>query len=556
MTLLKKAALSVLLFLVFFLPFVNKPFHIDDGNFISMSKAIGFNPLHIKKIGIYFMGNYDKDFSPLSSTHPVFIPYFIKLIGSIFGIREIPLHIAFFIFTLIAFWSFYAFISSIESSAELRVDWRFPVFVSLLLVSNPAYLANAHDIMTDVPLLAFWLLTIVLFIKGVDYDNKIYLLLSSVFLVFSILIAYQSLFLIPILASYLIINRKPGLCNIASLTGPFIIFAAFILFVSIFYNISALSSAISESMRWFRIEKIYGRALSVSVNTGFALLFLIIAYVVALPKRIYVFEGIISLIAAVLLSLQVDYSLSQWLYLIALSTVGIFCIAEFIRITLKEAGEGNNQKRLNLFLLSWITIVMSYNILFMPFGSTRYLLPAIPPLLYIFSKRLWYGVSVPSRQARFISGKTLALIALGLTMMLGLMTAYADYQFASSYRDMSKEVKAITDKTGEKVWYMGDWGMHYYMDKQGFHYLTADSNEPRVGDVLIIAKTASVWNMSFDMLQRVRLIGVREYDSWFPGRVHSELANAGYYSSSWGYLPFTFSKVPVEVFGIFRVVRD
>ena len=101
---------------------------------------------------------------------------------------------------------------------------------------------------------------------------------------------------------------------------------------------------------------------------------------------------------------------------------------------------------------------------------------------------------------------------------------------------------------------MGEWGMHYYMDKNGFRYLTSDSDEPKQGDLIIVADVPKLWGPSLQVYSRMKLIDIVEIKTWYPIRVMGVDEKAGYYSTLWGYLPFAISDKPVERFGIFRVI--
>lgn len=191
-------------------------------------------------------------------------------------------------------------------------------------------------------------------------------------------------------------------------------------------------------------------------------------------------------------------------------------------------------------MLLWLASVLFYNIFLMPFGALRYIMPAVVPITF-----LMFWISAKS--------KRLMLSAI-LTSLLGLSVAYSDYIYASSYRDFSEEAKQTVGTARDRVWYIGEWGMHYYMDKQGFRYLTAGIDIPEEGDLIIMADVPRLWKPSLELYSRMELIDVREINSWYPIRVMGLDINTGYYSYLWGYQPFTVSSLPVERFGIFRVI--
>jgi hypothetical protein len=62
-------------FLLLFLPFINKAFHIDDYAFIRYSHMVGWNPTRAMKIDFDYVGNVLPDFLPYEMTHPPLGPY-------------------------------------------------------------------------------------------------------------------------------------------------------------------------------------------------------------------------------------------------------------------------------------------------------------------------------------------------------------------------------------------------------------------------------------------------------------------------------------------------
>ena len=67
--------------LLFFLLFVNKPFHIDDTLFINIGRILPWSFLGSSFGDISFLGKIYENLSPYESTHPPLIPYFMKVLG-------------------------------------------------------------------------------------------------------------------------------------------------------------------------------------------------------------------------------------------------------------------------------------------------------------------------------------------------------------------------------------------------------------------------------------------------------------------------------------------
>ena len=76
------------------------------------------------------------------------------LIAVFGGVKEIPFHAAYMVFSLIA------------AGAMWSLARRFsphPLWAALLFVAVPAFVVNGNSLETDLPFLAFWMAAIALF---------------------------------------------------------------------------------------------------------------------------------------------------------------------------------------------------------------------------------------------------------------------------------------------------------------------------------------------------------------------------------------------------------
>ena len=98
--------------------------------------------------------------------------------------KEIPFHAAYIVFSLIAVWAMW--------SLARRFSER-PVWATLLFIAVPAFVVNGGSLEADLPFLAFWMASIALFLSG-------RLVLAAFAMAAAAMMAYQAVFLIPILA--------------------------------------------------------------------------------------------------------------------------------------------------------------------------------------------------------------------------------------------------------------------------------------------------------------------------------------------------------------------
>ena len=74
----------VLLVLV---PFIGKPFHVDDPFYIKMAQQIMIDPLRPYSFSINWSGETRDVWAEKEATFPPLIPYYIALVIAVFGLN-------------------------------------------------------------------------------------------------------------------------------------------------------------------------------------------------------------------------------------------------------------------------------------------------------------------------------------------------------------------------------------------------------------------------------------------------------------------------------------
>lgn len=190
-------------------------------------------------------------------------------------------------------------------------------------------------------------------------------------------------------------------------------------------------------------------------------------------------------------------------------------------------------------LLAWLLAALPIVAYF--HMAAKYLVPSAPAaaLLLVLAAR--------ESRARWRSGVLAFALLAGLT--LGLLIARADAHFAGFARTAARELIAPRTRDGERVWFAGHWGFQWYAEQAGGRVLTRTPPFPRRGDVVVSAT----------ITDGAELVGVvarrRHIDSLVDdrpgGRVMS--GGAGFYSNTWGYLPWAWSSNPIERYDVWRV---
>jgi hypothetical protein len=247
------------------------------------------------------------------------------------------------------------------------------------------------------------------------------------------------------------------------------------------------------------------------------------------------------------LAIGIRYSPLETAGLALLCGVGAVAVYDAVRAGL--AGRGEKQAR-DRFLAAWAVTVIGYNLLFLPFGSARYLLPALPPLVFLL-------LHIPADQAAAGERGTAKAAVIVLALLWGAACAASDYAYAGTYRSFAREVRQFRDNRPQTVttWYIGNkWGMQFYLEREGCRVLPAGSQAPRRGDFIIIPEMPRFWQPAPEVGRRMAFYATREFRSALPLRLFNRRSNAGFYAHHWGLLPFAFSREPDEVFQVWEVI--
>jgi hypothetical protein len=189
----------------------------------------------------------------------------------------------------------------------------------------------------------------------------------------------------------------------------------------------------------------------------------------------------------------------------------------------------------------WIGITLLFNVLALPFGSARYLLPIFPILFLVLLRG--------RGETSFRFPRLATALLLG-AVLWGGANAWADYCYAGTYRTMAAELAEFRRslRPDQRIWYIGEWGMRHYFDRAGARYLLADSTELKPGDFLVIPEMPRFWAPPLWLRPRLNFYASREFRSPLPLRLFNRRSGAGFYCHHWGMLPFAFSSEPDEVF--------
>lgn len=184
-------ALAVLVLLLR-IPFANQAVGGDDVYYLAAAYHGLIDPLHPNHTTYIFEG---KEVTFQGYPHPPGNAAFLMALLAIFGdVREIPFHLAYALFSLLAVYGVYAL--------ARRFSAR-PLWATLLFLAIPAFVVNGNSFESDIPLCAFLMAGSAAFVYAVDRSSWRLLAVAIVCLAIAAMIAMQSFPFTPILLSYL-----------------------------------------------------------------------------------------------------------------------------------------------------------------------------------------------------------------------------------------------------------------------------------------------------------------------------------------------------------------
>lgn len=173
---------------------------------------------------------------------------------------------------------------------------------------------------------------------------------------------------------------------------------------------------------------------------------------------------------------------------------------------------------------------------------TRSLLLAVPPLVFALAA---------SAERR---GRDLPFAAAGAVLLFGLGLGSIDARYARAQKDVAALVKERYLDAGRVVWYTGHWGFQHYMAQAGAKALEEVTgwDGVRPGEVVVVPAN----NTNILRSPRPRRADVLRtaVDHPLPLRLMSAGApEAGFYSSAFGFLPFSISREPLDEFSLIEI---
>jgi len=195
--------------------------------------------------------------------------------------------------------------------------------------------------------------------------------------------------------------------------------------------------------------------------------------------------------------------------------------------------------RTALFLMLWLLIPLP--IVYYPHLPIKYLLPCAPAVIFLCFRLM---ESVPFRVARIAA---FAMIVAGTGYSILILRS--DEEFAKFGRDSMYQLISPRVATGENVWYGGQYWSYWYAPLAGAKLTYSGGPQPKPGDLLIVDVFAG-GNQSLTRFPHRTLVETIRHKYRF-GRTMG--AGIGLYSDINGYWIWGFGESPDDRYELWRI---
>ena len=524
-------------------PFAGKAFHIDDPLFIWTAKQISVHPLD----PYGFMVNWYGREVPMWQVmwNPPLGPYFLALAGSLIGWGEVALHLASLIPALAVVTGTYYLARGLCAQ---------PVTAALTALFTPVFLVSATNVMPDVLMVALWVWATALWVRGLESNDRRFLLLAALFAAASAMAKYTGILVVPLLFLYSVVrSRKIGSWALYLLI-PVAFLGAYQLAAHLRYGGTDLSHAVQLPRKYglMKPSSFPARSLYALSYTGGCLIVALFYAPLLWSRRALIIGSAVALMALLLLTHAWTIGMLSssttgrlsWLPAIQLT---IFAMTGVSLLVLAAADLAARRDAGSVLLFAWVVGTFVFAGYVSWSASGRYILPMVPAAGILLARR------IQDRQP--IVGPSLwrrAVWPLIPAAVVALAVTWADYTLADSARSAAVRIVRDYGHAREKLWFQGHWGFQYYMQSLGGKAVDMEHMEFPSGGIMVVPENnANTFPMPEGTARPTKVIEVQTC-RWLSTMNPS--IQAGFYADLLGPLPYAFGRVPSERYRILKLI--
>ncbi|HTR27521.1 MAG TPA: glycosyltransferase family 39 protein [Terriglobales bacterium] len=485
--------------------------------------------------------------------NPPLACYYGAAVGQVAGWSERAFHIAFLVPALALILGTYRLAARFT---------RFPLLAALASLLSPGILVSASSVMCDTMMVALWVWAVILWMEGLQPLNVWYLVGSGVLISASALTKYFGASLILLLTAYSLARlRRLGswvwylLIPVGALLGY-----EFLTHARYGHGLFASAAAyVSPEQTAGQPSRLAEALISLSFTGGCTISVLALSPFVW-SRRVAGIVAAGSTLASVALifgwldmgrqfgaELASSALRAQW-GLVG-SQLAVFIAGGIFTLALAIADYWNRRSPDSLLLGLWVLGTLFFVSFLNYTVNARSILPLIPAAGILSVRRL------ETTHNEWNRGLVLRLASAFIVCgVLSIWVAGADARLANLAREAAHSIQWRTRNETVTLWYEGHWGFQYYMEKLGALPVDASDYRIRPGDLVVVPENSGNFaGLPRDLPFEQEAILEFANPSW--AATISWQLGAGFYSSYWGPLPFTFGQVPPERYIILRASR-
>lgn len=491
---------SILLLLLLTLPFAGRAHHVDDPLYLAAARGVLEHPLDPLGAPSFWHDRPTTLFEDLYN--PPLTAYLVAVPVAAGGGAEWPVHL----FMILA--GAAALAAMAWTGEALGVAGRW----SLLLAASPALCTASVSAMADVPFLLLTLLAWGAALRGRAAANGLLVALSA-------LTKYAGLLNVPLsLVPLQRPARRKAVLALALAGGLFLAWCAWNLLAYGRTHVAAASRFQTVSLR-------HQGELALSLVAALGLAGLPAALGLIRWTRATLAIAVVAGVAGAALVYARGAGLAN-------AGLGLAAFGSGAALLAAAGRASRAEVRREPFVPLCFWAYAAYTVLFVYFGTARYALPMLPPLVWLLA-----------RSGEADRGRARWLASVGAGAVVSLLVLRADAGYADAWRTAAARLPR--EGRGFEI---GHWGFQWYAGRRGYAPL-APRQLLQAGDVVAEAEGVHAARSSPAHSAVLRHFSTVTVPSpWL--RVMDRRAQAGFYSSAWGLLPFALRSAAAERVGL------
>ena len=458
----KHALILLAVTLAIYLPFIGKPFHVDDPVTYYMARQMTINPLNPpaseygRHLAVWNFTDLDTGSAFHATPHPPLVPLYLAPVVAVSGDRPWVLHLAMFPFM-------FACVALMYLIAGLTAPGR-ELWCAVLFAVSPAVLVNSQQIMLDMPLAAAMMASVYFMLRSSKPSDD---LLAGLFAGLACLVKLPAVTLFAVaLAAYLPERRWK---RMTLFLLPFcMVNGAWVLHnLAVWGKIQMFATGHARFLLGdirYRFER------QISYQGFYGVLPFIIAPVALLaPKtrNIFLTGAVLCGFWSAAMVLVLDYTILQALLYTLSSACGFTIMAGLLYRSFRSPGNRCN-RIITVHLYTQLGIG-----LFLTLYATRYMLPIV------FTAIIYWAYLIRSVKRQ----NSWWVAAAAASLVISVAMSVSDYNIASAERRIAQDVQNHCASTS--LFYRGRLGYLYYMHKNGYRDYSVDARLPDSGDLVL-----------------------------------------------------------------------